>query len=226
MLSSVRLSVAARPATHTLASVRTFPALEPYTMAPYPAQFLNHPLRRDLLWSAVVFEADRARVGSGNVPTKGDQPFSHKKLRPQKRTGRARVGDANSPTRDNGIKAHGIKAGHDWLTLLPRKVYARAMQTALSEQYRSGHLNVVDALDLPYTHTAQVLQFVQHHGLEKLHLLFVTSEERRNLVHATAALGAKTDVLTVADVEVRDVLKANRVFIEQDALNWLVGEYM
>lgn len=223
------------PPKYTLASLRSFPSLEPHTMAPYPAEFLYKPLRRDFLWSAVVFEADRARVGAGYVPTKGDKPFSNRKLHPQKGTGRARVGDANSPIRDNGLKAHGIKAPHDWLTKLPRKIYAKAVQTAFSDLYRNGQLFVIggsekaesdrEVLDFDFEYTQQMEDFVLSHNLERLNLLFITDVERPNLLKATEGMGKKADVVTKEALEVRDILKANRVYIEQDALNWLVAHH-
>lgn len=217
------------PPKYTLTSLRSFPSLEPKTMAPYPATFLDHPLRRDLLWSAVVYEADKARVGAGYVPTKSDKWFSNRKLHPQKGTGRARVGDANSPIRDNGIKAHGIKAPHDWSTKLPTKVYSRGFQTALSDQYRNGRLFVIggdnETADFQYEHPDQMRQFVEHHALDGLHLLFITDVQRDNLLKATENLDKKCDVLVKEAVEVRDLLKAKRIYIEQSALDWFVSEY-
>lgn len=223
------------PPKFTLASLRSFPSLEPHTFAPYPAKFLNQPLRRDFLWSAVVYEADKARVGSGYVPTKGDKWFSNRKLHPQKGTGRARVGDANSPIRDNGLKAHGIKAPHDWSTKLPQKVYSRAIRTAFSDQYRNGKLFVIGGetasegdvavTDFKYTYPEQMRQFVEQHNLEHLQLLFITDGQRDNLLSASEDMGKKCDVLVKEAVEVRDLLKANRIYIEELALNWFVGRY-
>lgn len=182
-----------------------------------------------------MYEADKARVGSGYVPTKGDKWFSNRKLHPQKGTGRARVGDANSPIRDNGLKAHGIKAPHDWSTRLPLKIYSRAVRTAFSEQYRSGKLFVIggdqvsegDGLttDFKYEYSQQIAQFVEHHHLEHLHLLFITDGQRDDLLAASEGLGKKCDVLVKEAVEVRDLLKANRIYIEESALNWFVGKY-
>lgn len=233
-LATKELSVGIPP-KYTLASLRSFPSLEPHAFAPYPAKFLDLPLRRDFLWSAVVYEADKARVGSGYVPTKGDKWFSNRKLHPQKGTGRARVGDANSPIRDNGLKAHGIKAPHDWSTRLPLKIYSRAVRTAFSEQYRNGKLFVIggdqvsegDGLttDFKYEYSQQIAQFVEQHHLEHLHLLFITDGQRDNLLAASEGLGKKCDVLVKEAVEVRDLLKANRIYIEESALNWFVGKY-
>lgn len=204
-------------------------------MKAYPSKFLDHPLRRDLLWSAVVHEADCARVGAGYVPTKADSPYSNRKIRPQKGTGFARVGDANSPTRDNGLKAHGIKAPHDWSTKLPSKIYNKAYRTALSDQYRQGRLFVIGGeaapefdstiADFKYEYTQQMSQFIEHHDLERLNLLFIVDGQREHLISATAELGKKCDVLVKDVVEVRDILRANRIFVEEAAMNWFVSKY-
>lgn len=226
----------AEPPKYTLASLRTFPSLEPHTLVPLPTTFFNQPYRRDLLWSAVVYEADKARVGSGYVITKGDKLFSNRKLHPQKGSGRARVGDANSPIRDNGIKAHGIKAPHDWSTGLPSKIYNKAFQTAFSEQYRHGRVFIIgdhdakapsdDAVvDFRYNHPYATEQFVATHQLDKLHLLFITDSQRDNLIRSADALGKKADVLIKEAVEVRDLLKANRIYIEAKALQWFISKY-
>ncbi|KAK6458420.1 ribosomal protein L4 domain-containing protein [Scheffersomyces xylosifermentans] len=225
-----------QPPKYTLASLRSFPSLEPHTFVPLPASFLNAPNRRDFLWSAVVYEADKARVGSGYVPTKGDKLYSNKKLRPQKGSGKARVGDANSPTRDNAIKAHGIKAPHDWSTGLPSKIYSKAFQTAFSEQYKSGRLFVIGGdntsnefdttqVDFKYGYEEATKQFVKAHNLQKLNLLFITDAQRDNLINSTEFIGKKASVLIKEAVEVRDLLKANRIYIELPALQWFISKY-
>lgn len=226
------------PPKYVLGSLRTFPSLEPHGFIPLPNDFLNLPTRRDFLWSAIVYEADKARVGSGNAITKSDQLFSHKKLRPQKGSGKARTGDANSPHRDNLIKAHAITAPHDWSTKLPKKIYNKAMATALSEQYKSGKLYIVGQnettkfnnenempiLDFNYHYPETMKQFVSSHNLNKLNLLFITDGQRDNLLQAS--YGKKMDVLVKESVEVRDILKANRVYIELPALQWFMSKYM
>ena len=228
----------AQPPKYTLASLRSFPSLEPHTFIPLPSNFFDAPLRRDMLWSAVVFEADRARVGSNYVLTKGDKLFSNRKLHPQKRTGRARVGDANSPIRYNPIKAHGIKAPHDWSTLLPVKVYNKAVLCAFSDQYRNGRVFIIGGdesslknrhdsctLDFRYNLSYATELFINSHDLELLNLLFIVDTEKPNLVQSTQAFGKKVSVIAKENLEVRDILKANRIYIEAPALKWIISKY-
>lgn len=226
----------AKPPQHTLASLRSFPSLEPHSFVALPAKFFDAPLRRDFLWSAVVFEADAARVGSGSVPTKGDKPFSNRKIQPQKGSGNARVGDRNSPIRDNGLKAFGRKAPVDWSTRLPKKIYNRAVQTAFSQQYRDGKLFIIGGdntsresdqtvCDFKYGYEEATKQFIETHQLQSLHLLFITDAQRDNLLTSTEYAGAKADVVPKEALQVRDILKANRIYVEAPALQWLIGKH-
>lgn len=238
----------APPPKYTLAQLRTFPNLQPTTFIPLPTTFFNthSPTRRDLLWSAAVFEADRARVGSNYVTLKSDSPYSNRKLRPQKGSGRARLGDANSPHMDNEIKAHAIKGPHDWSTDLPAKVYSKAIQTALTSQYKLGNLFVIeDECEFGQASVEITQSFVSSHKLNQLNVLFITEENRNKLSsslnqfflnenelkkmsrreRAKAVAKVKGKVIKKEDVEVRDILKANRVFVELPALQWLISKY-
>lgn len=78
-------------------------------------------------------------------------------------------------------------------------------------------------VDFKYEYPEQIKQFVEKHDLEHLHLLFITDGQRDNLLRATE--GVKGDVLVKEAVEVRDLLKANRIYIEESALNWFVSNY-
>lgn len=71
-----------------------------------------------------------------------------------------------------------------------------------------------------------IKQFIKQHHLSKLNLLFITDVQRDNLIGATDIAGDKADVLVKEAVEVRDILKANRVYIELPALQWMIGKYV
>lgn len=227
---------------YTLISLRSFPSLEPHSFVPLPAYFFDLSLRRDLLWSAVVYESDNARFGSENVPTKSDRLFSHRKLRPQKGTGRARVGDGNSPSRFNKIKAHGVRAPHDWSTKLPSKIYAKAFHVAFSDQYKNGRLFLIGndnessinkddttVLDSNVDSPLFFQKFIEIHDLDQLNLLFITDSERKNLVKSASAsasdLKKKISVIDKSEVTVSKLLKANRIYVEKPALQWLISKY-
>ncbi|KAH3899493.1 probable 54S ribosomal protein YmL6, mitochondrial [Saccharomycodes ludwigii] len=239
-LSSKALSNAAEPAKYTLATVRAFPSLEPLTFAPVPTSVLGSPLRRDILWRAVVYENDNKRVGSSNPPGRSENGYSRRKLLPQKGSGRARAGDANSPTRHNGARAHARTAPNDYSTALPSKVYSLAYNVALSHQYRQGnlfviggnnelcgvHKNDLNELELVKDpeNTGELIfeKFLKEYDLEKKkNLLFIVDGVKEGLLYNTEKFAEKIDIISKEFVDVNDILKAQRVFIELSALEYL-----
>lgn len=230
---------------YTLVTLRSFPSLEPHAAIAAPAALLAQPIRRDLLWRAVVFENDRRRVGASNPPGRSTNGYSRKKLLPQKGSGRARVGDANSPTRHNGARALARNAPNKYATELPNKIYATALANALSSQYRQGNLMIIGQhqeestaalpdgesyrLDLPQMeddngikpHRLLFRKFLDVQGLDRKRLLFVTSGTNHALLDATVGYKERVDVVPAAAVEVNDILKARKIFMELEALKQL-----
>lgn len=206
-----------------------------------PTSVLAAPLRRDILWRAVVYENDNKRVGSSNPPGRSENGYSRRKLLPQKGSGRARAGDANSPTRHNGARALARSAPNDYTTILPSKIYSAAIMNALSHQYRNGNLFVIggaDALsktnDLDLneldivpanldTENGDIVfeRFMEEYKLINKNLLFITSEPREGLLQYTEKFKEEVDILQQELVDVNDLLKAKKIFIELEALEYL-----
>ncbi|KAK5779171.1 hypothetical protein RI543_003056 [Arxiozyma heterogenica] len=231
------------PPKYTLVSLKSFPSLEPTTCIPVSTSILGVPLRRDILWRAVVYENDNRRVGASNPPGRSDNGYSRRKLRPQKGTGHARVGDANSPTRHKGGRALARNAPNDYSTELPKKIYSLAINTALSYQYKKGHLNVIggdtiteqptNSSDLSILdiikqedksfeyHTHIIKKFIAQHNYQDKRLLFITHDIRNNLLRFTEQYQDKIDIIDWEGIEVNDILKASRIFIELGALKSL-----
>ncbi|CCK68790.1 mitochondrial 54S ribosomal protein uL4m KNAG_0B03480 [Huiozyma naganishii CBS 8797] len=238
----------ALPPRYALVSLRAFPSLEPISCIPIPTPVLNAPLRRDILWRAVVYENNNRRVGSSNPPGRSENGYSRHKIRPQKGTGHARTGDANSPTRHTGDRALARSAPNDYTTDLPRKIYALAFNCALSQQYKKGNIYVIggsnaekvielpdmDKIDIVETSSSDSTvnyiggvfeKFLKENNFEGKRLLFVTNEPRENLIRYTDRFKKKVDIATSEAVEVNDILKASKVFIEVDALKYLAEKY-
>lgn len=235
-----------KPPKYTLVSLRSFPSLEPLSCIPVSTKMLGEPLRRDILWRAVVYENDNRRVGASNPPGRSENGYSRHKLRPQKGSGKARVGDANSPTRHKGGRALARDAPNDYSTELPSKIYASAFNIALSQQYRAGNLYVIggdrnvnkpdlSVLDIPEIReedgqknklaSVTLKNFLNKHNLEGKRLLFITSDTRNGLLKYTDYFKNKIDVINMQGVEINDILKANRVFIEFDALKYFAETF-
>jgi large subunit ribosomal protein L4 len=175
-----------------------------------------------------VFERDGERVGSKHIKNRAEMGYSRKKLRPQKGSGRARMGDRGSPSRHDGGRAFGRQPGFDWSTQLPSQVYALAMRTALSYQYSKGNLLVVDEAEFVSGHSKAASIFIKGHGLEGKSMTIIVDEFRNNIhtaTHSNKSTTNKIEVVSKEAVNVRDLLKPQRVIIEENALRYLAMIY-
>jgi len=90
-------------APKTYMTLYEFPAMRPKFIYPYPSSFLRAPMRRDILYRAVVYEDNAARGTGGHTKTRGEVRGSTRKIRPQKGSGRARLGSIGSPMLVGGM---------------------------------------------------------------------------------------------------------------------------
>ncbi|KAL2151960.1 hypothetical protein VTH82DRAFT_5144 [Thermothelomyces myriococcoides] len=228
-------------------TIYSFPSLEPRSLESWSAKHLHLPLRRDILHLAVVYEGDKTRQGTASTKTRYEVHGSHRKIRPQKGSGRARLGTKQSPMLRGGGKTFGPKP-RDFSTKLNRKVYDLAWRTALSYRYRRGELIVTeDGLDLPLPE--QFLQlaaagvlgreledgFVRKYVGELMESLewdkangrttFITGDRRPNLFTGMEIAGENGRALELEDVDVKDLLETGRIVIERTALREMIKEH-
>ncbi len=213
----------------------------------WSTKHLYLPLRRDILHLAVVYEGDKTRQGTASSLTRWEVHGSHRKLYPQKGSGRARVGSKQSPLRRGGGKSFGPKP-RDFSTKLNRKVYDLAWRTALSYRYRRGELIVTeDGMELPLPEDflqladAGVLDRELEDGFVSKYVggvmaelqwgkafgrtTFITGDHRPNLFTGMDVGGENGRALTLDDVDVKDLLETGRIVIERSALREMVKKH-
>ncbi|KAI1111959.1 ribosomal protein L4/L1 family protein [Nemania sp. NC0429] len=239
-----------KPATTIPVTIFNFPSYEPQRLESWSTKHLYLPLRRDILHLAVIYEGDNTRQGTASSKTRYEVHGSHKKLRPQKGTGKARVGDKQSPLRRGGGKTFGPKP-RDFGTKITRKVYDLAWRTALSYRYRRGELVVCqDGMELPLPAdfeallrggglresgaeleagfrakwVKQVLDF-NDWGRKAGRSTFITSSRRDNLFEALDLVPRWGRALDVGDVDVKDLLETGRIVVERDALMHMIESH-
>jgi len=149
------------------------------------------------------------------------------------------------------LRGGGVAFGptpRDFSTDLPKKIYDRALRTALSYRFGRGELLVVDGpVDLPFMlkdgarlldapeeeligHLGDVTHEIYARlGWDKARTgnrsLFVTKEKNPSLVLGFQGAGDCGKALTFDTTEVRDLLKMNRVVIEREALDSLLESH-
>ncbi|WYZ38690.1 hypothetical protein EsH8_III_000604 [Colletotrichum jinshuiense] len=245
--TSPRPTEAWTPTTSVPVTIHAFPTLEPQSLESFSTKHLYLPLRRDLLHLAVVYEGDATRQGTASTKTRWEVRGSHRKIHPQKGSGRARAGTKQSPIRRGGGVSHGPKP-RDFSTRLNRKVYDVAWRTALSYRYRRGQLVVCeDGMELPlpldFTNLAEqgfmgpqmaeeyrrkwMMQVLEANQWGKAHgrTLFITNGEKPRLYQTMEAAGDQGRCLDVNDVDVKDLLEEGRLVVERAALKEMIESH-
>ena len=224
-ISASALNPELASSSRVLTTLHSWPQLEPVRWAWYGSQYLDMPLRRDLLHRAVVYEGDAHRRGTASTKWRGEVHGSNRKILQQKGTGRARAGDKKSPIRKGGGVAHGPKP-RSFATALQRKVYDQAWRTALSFRYRKGELFVVDdKIAMPNNASARFLANLfqdNRWGKGYRRSLVVTDIIPDDLASAMKDVGEHGLVKDIEDVDVKDMLETGRIVIERKALDALL----
>lgn len=222
------------PVPNVLATVYSFPDMEPLRFTDYPANHLHLPLRRDILHRAVIYEANNHRgMRTANTKWRSEVHGSGRKIRKQKGLGMARLGDKKSPMLRGGGVAFGPKP-RDMSTKLPRKIYDLAWRTALSYRYRRGELIVVQKIkDIENEDSRFMEQIMQWNNWGKPDgkSLIVTRRVMPKLFDALN--GGKQQpgcrkhgiVKEEADIDVKDLLEMGRVVIEKRSLDAILREH-
>lgn len=217
------------PVPQVLATVYSFPDMEPLRFTEYPVNQLHLPLRRDILQRAVVYEADVERgMRTANTKYRSEVHGSNRKIRPQKGSGHARLGDKKSPMLRGGGVAFGPKL-RDMSTKLPRKIYDLAWRTALSYRYRRGELIVVQKvndLEMEESQWMEKIMEWNHWGKRDGRSMIVTRRVMPRLFEAMkSSAGAHGKVQAEADIGVKGLLELGRLVIEKRSLDSLLKNH-
>ncbi len=223
------------PVPEVLATVYSFPDMEPLRFTYYPANQLHLPLRRDILQRAVLYEASVERgMRTANTKWRSEIHGSNRKIRPQKGTGRARLGNKKSPMLRGGGVAFGPKL-RDMSTKLPRKIYDLAWRTALSYRYRRGEIIVVQKVeDIEMNDSRWIEKIIEwnHWGKEDGRSLLVTRKVMPQLFEALNGVkggqpgaGQHGKAKEESEVGVKELLEMGRVVIEKRSLDSILKNH-
>ena len=153
---------------------------------------------------------------------------SHRKLMPQKGSGRARVGNKQSPIRRGGGVAHGPHP-RDFSTDLPGKVYDQAWRIALSYRYQRGELIVIDnEITIPPWSSPFLLENIitrNGWGTKTGRSTFITKTVDDGFFAKVEKLHKYATIRDLADVDVKNLLETERLIIERQALDQILKEH-
>jgi large subunit ribosomal protein L4 len=122
------------------------------------------PIKRDLIWEAVVRQNASERRGTHMTKNRALVSGSGKKPYKQKGTGRPQVGSTRTPLWRHGGTVFGPQPrSYDFA--LPKKVERGALRAALQEKLHEGTMKVVDELRLDEKKTKPVVEMLKRLGV-------------------------------------------------------------
>jgi len=179
-----------------------------------PAVF-SEQVRDGLLFEQVLSQRASRRSGTASTKTRAEVSGGGKKPWKQKGTGRARAGSSRSPIWRGGAIVFGPQP-RSYAYRLPRTARRAALASALSQKARDGQVRVIEALRLDQPKTKRMQEILAALGIKGSVLIVGATEDR------TLELSARnipyTRVMTVAGLNVYDVLRHEILLIQRDAL--------
>lgn len=166
-----------------------------------------------------------ARQGTSSTKTRGEVRGGGRKPWKQKGTGRARHGSSRSPIWVGGGITHGPKP-KSWNLSLPKKMKKLALISALSFQAKKDSIKVLEALQVDSSKTKDldnILRTINKNN-EKAKTLIVTKDNNISARRSAQNL-SNTYVSMVQNLSTMDVLRANSVILEKDAITYLNDKY-
>ncbi len=185
-----------------------------------PADIFEVEVNVGLMHQAYVRQMANARQGTHSTLRRGEVNRTKAKIYRQKGTGNARHGSRNAPIFVGGGIAHGPKP-RDYTQSMPRKMRQGAIRSALSALLRDQQIVIVDKLNLEAPKTKVMKQAIEAlTGGDNALVLFTHGNV--NVQRSVSNL-PKAQALLVNNLNMRDLLKYDKVIIPLDALDFITS---
>ena len=168
-----------------------------------------------LVHSAVVMQRASLRQGRASTKSRGEVSGTGKKPWKQKHTGRARFGSNRSPVWRHGGTVFGPRP-RTYQSAMSKKMYRKAMQSALSAKKAAGDLVVLSDLSFPEPKTKWMARAISQLGLTGT-VLFVVGQDNHAVLRATRNL-ARAKAVSPRELNVYDVLRYHTLVVLKDEL--------
>ena len=180
-----------------------------------PAELVQGPIRRGLIYYMVQAQRARARAGTHDTKTRGDVRGSTRKIYRQKGTGRARHGDNQAPIFVGGGRTFGPHP-RDYSFNLPKSARRRSLQTVLALKNKDGNLMVVQNPGWKEPKTKQAAQLFKNLKSDSALLIL---EKRDPIVEKSVRNLKHFKVLPAEGLNVYDILNYDKLILTEESLS-------
>ena len=167
-----------------------------------------------VLHEAVVMQRASLRQGTHAVKNRSEVRGGGRKPWRQKGTGRARHGSIRSPIWVGGGTAFG-PTPRNYGYKMPKKVRRLALLSALSSKVKEGNVLVLDAIAIDAPRTKEIVNMLEALEVNEKALI-VTADKEETIIRSANNL-QNTNVLTVNEINVLDLLSHDKLIMTKDA---------
>jgi large subunit ribosomal protein L4 len=178
--------------------------------------------RTDLIHRCVVWQLAKRRSGTHEVKNRADIHRTGKKMYRQKGTGSARHGSARVNLFRGGGRSFGPHTRSHEIGL-PKKVRALALRHALSAKAKDDGIIVIEALNVTEAKTKALRGQFEKLGLSNA--LLIDGAELAAGVRTAARNIPNIDVLSVAGINVYDVMRRHKLVLTRAAIDALEARF-
>jgi len=175
----------------------------------------------DAIHQVVVALLANRRQGTQSAKTRAEVRGGGIKPWRQKGTGRARQGSIRAPQWVKGGIVFAPKP-RDYRMSVPKSMRRVAMKSALTSKVQDGQMIVLDTLTLEAPKTKDMVQVLKAFDAKKT--LIVTAEANE-VLYKSARNIAGVNIMPANNINVYDLLKADKLIITKDAVSKIEEVY-
>jgi len=176
-----------------------------------------------LLYLSVKQYLANQRQGTHESKERGVITGSTRKIKKQKGTGTARAGSIKSPLFRGGGRVFGPRP-RDYSQKLNKKVKELARKVALSQKAGEGKIAVVEDFTFDAPKTSQFVSVMNNFEVNGGNHLVVLGDADQNVLLSARNI-KKAMIRKASDLNVYDILKANKIIMAEGALEKLKELY-
>jgi len=176
-------------------------------------------IKEHLMHLALRIQLANRRAGTVKTKTRSEVAGSGKKPFKQKGTGGARQGCVRAPQYPGGGVAFGPRP-KEYSLSMNKKARKSAICSALSFQYKSNRVTIMDKLDFETISTKEFVGFMKRFDIDRS--LIITDDLTNNL-HLSSRNVPNIKLLKHDALNIFDILKYKNLIITQGALQSVEG---
>lgn len=171
------------------------------------------------IFDSVIAENAGKRQGTHSTLTKGEVRGGGKKPYAQKHTGNARQGSIRNPHFVGGGVAFGPKPNRNYKIGINTKNARLAFKSAFTlRATKDSMYGLIDEIKMDKPSTKQIIKLLKAMDASSKKTLFIVNDKADLLIKSVRNI-QKANVKKWSQVSTKDLIHANVVFIQQDAMN-------